>query len=563
MAFDGGFLHKLCEELKLAIDCHIDKIHQPSRDELVFLLRKKGFAKRLLVSVRSGSARIQFTEEKFENPEAPPMFCMLMRKHLSSAKLIDVIQNGLERVVELVFCGTNEMGDKVTLKLVCELIGNSSNAILVNESGKIIDSIRRSDIETATRLIQPGAKYEYPQRPDKLNILKEGTEKIVNAIISKGEIPLNKAVLDTLEGVSPLIAREIEYRYEKSRNLQLQIEWLRNELLGDGFPVVLVNEGKSPLDFTYTLIEQYSGNRKSVKKESYSLLLDEFYAEKQLASLINQAANDIIKTVNNARTRIEKKKNLRILDLEKCKDREKHRIYGELIKANLYMIENGSSFATVQNYYDENLATIRIPLNSAISPSANAEKYFKEYKKSYTAEKTLTKLIEDDEQELKYLDSVADSISRCKSVAEIKEIREELTVSGYIKKQKNLTKKAKASSELNEFVSNEGYRIVVGKNNLQNDYITCKLASKNDLWFHVKAQAGSHVVVFSGGEAVRDETIEFAARLAAENSKAAASSNVPVDYTPIKYVKKPNGAKPGMVIYTTNKTIFVTPEVEK
>ncbi len=563
MALDGGFLHKLCEELKLAIDCHIDKIHQPSRDELVFLLRKKGFSKRLLLSVRSGSARLHFTEEKYENPETPPMFCMLMRKHLSSAKLVDIVQNGFERVVELIFSATNEMGDRVTLKLVCELIGNSANAILVNEEGRIIDSIRRSDIETGSRLIQPGAKYEYPQRLNRLNILNEKTEKVVSTILDKGEVPLNKAVLETLQGVSPLIAREIEYRCEKGENLELQIEHLKNELETGGNPIILVDESKTPIDFTYTLIEQYSGNRTSVKKESYSVLLDEFYAEKQLASLINQAANDIIKTVNNARIRIEKKKNLRSLDLEKCKDREKYRVFGELIKANLYMIENGSSFAEVQNYYDENLSLIRIPLNSAISPSANAEKYFKEYKKTYTAEKTLSKLILEDEQELKYLDSVADSISRCKTIAEIKEIREELTLSGYVKKQKNSGKKNKTNYDLNEFVSAEGYRIIVGKNNIQNDYITCKLAAKNDLWFHVKNIPGSHVVVLSGGEEISEETIEFAARLAAKNSKAAASSNVPVDYTPVKYVKKPNGAKPGMVIYTTNKTIFVTPEVEK
>jgi len=563
VALDGGFLHKLCEELKLAIDCHIDKIHQPSRDELVFLLRKKGFSKRLLLSVRSGSARLHFTEEKYENPETPPMFCMLMRKHLSSAKLVDIVQNGFERVVELIFSATNEMGDRVTLKLVCELIGSSANAILVNEEGRIIDSIRRSDIETGSRLIQPGAKYEYPQRLNRLNILNEKTEKVVSTILDKGEVPLNKAVLETLQGVSPLIAREIEYRCEKGESLELQIEHLKNELETGGNPIILVDESKTPIDFTYTLIEQYSGNRTSVKKESYSVLLDEFYAEKQLASLINQAANDIIKTVNNARIRIEKKKNLRSLDLEKCKDREKYRVFGELIKANLYMIENGSSFAEVQNYYDENLSLIRIPLNSAISPSANAEKYFKEYKKTYTAEKTLSKLILEDEQELKYLDSVADSISRCKTIAEIKEIREELTLSGYVKKQKNSGKKNKTNYDLNEFVSAEGYKIIVGKNNIQNDYITCKLAAKNDLWFHVKNIPGSHVVVFSGGEEISEETIEFAARLAAKNSKAAASSNVPVDYTPVKYVKKPNGAKPGMVIYTTNKTIFVTPEVEK
>ncbi len=563
MALDGGFLYQLCEELKSATECHIDKIHQPSRDELVFLLRKKGFAKRLFISIRSGSARIHFTEEKYENPETPPMFCMLMRKHLSSAKLIDIIQNGLERVIELIFSATNEMGDKAQLRLICELIGNSANLVLVNEEGRIIDSMRRSDIETSARFVQPGAKYEYPQGLGKLNPLNENVDILENAIKKRGEIPLNKAILDVIEGVSPLVAREIEYKFVNSLDIKVALRWFKDALMVNAKPVILEALNGEKTDFSYMPIEQYSGVRKCVEKESFSKLLDDFYKEKQVCALINQAANDIIKTVNNARSRVEKKRNLRILELEKCKDREKYRIYGELLKANLYMIENGSSFADVQNYYDENLSLIRIPLNSAISPSANAAKYFKEYKKSYTAEQTLSKLIEADEEELNYLDSVADNISRSTTVSEIREIREELTLSGYVRAQKGVGKRVKFQAEYNEYTSVEGYKIIVGKNNLQNDYITCKLASKNDLWFHVKNMAGSHVVVFCGGGEVSDETIEFAATLAAKNSKAASSSNVAVDYTPIKYVKKPNGAKPGMVIYTTNKTVFVTPEVAK
>ena len=298
--------------------------------------------------------------------------------------------------------------------------------------------------------------------------------------------------------------------------------------------------------------------------ESYSKLLDDFYAEKQRNALVSQGAADIIKTVSNAINRIQKKLSLRLCELGKCKDREKYRIYGELIKANLYAIENGSSSAVVQNYYDEQLSTIKIPLNPAISPSANAARYFKEYKKTYTAEQTLLKLTEEDKKELLYLESVADSISRCESISEISEIRDELSESGYIKRPalKGKKKKQQISSYL-EYTSKEGYKIAVGKNNRQNDYLTCVLANKNDLWFHVKNIPGSHVIVFCGGEEVSDETVLFAAGLAATNSKAAASSNVAVDYTPVKYVKKPNGAKPGMVIYTTNKTVFVTPEGEK
>ncbi len=252
----------------------------------------------------------------------------------------------------------------------------------------------------------------------------------------------------------------------------------------------------------------------------------------------------------------------RLAELGECKDRDKLRIYGELIKANMHLIENGSKKAVVQNYYDEDLKSVEIPLNPTISVSANTNNYFKEYKKSYTAEQTLTKLIESDKKELLYLDSVLDNIARSTSVADIDEIRKELNATGYIKKQKQNGHREKKSINLKEYKSKEGYRIVVGKNNLQNDYITTVLAKKNDIWFHVKGNAGSHVVVFCDGGNVSDETLAFAATLAAKNSKSANSSNVPVDYTSIKYVKKPSGAKPGMVIYTTNKTLFVTPKEE-
>lgn len=566
MAFDGVFLYKTVEELKEGIDCHIDKIYQPSKDELVFLLRKKGFAKRLLITVRSGCARIHFTENKYENPPSPPMFCMLMRKHLSSARLVDIIQPDFERVVKLVFSGTNEMGDKTEISLICELIGNQSNIILVNSDGKILDSIKHSDIETSSRLILPGAVYEYPKSLEKHNPLTSDIERIIDNIdLIDGNI--SKSLLTEFDGFSPLICREIENNYNiliqngiNNKDALLEatnqvIECIRSAPV----PTLLLSEDNSPFDFSYTDIYQYADTLKKKHFEGCSQLLDAFYTAKDLSARIKAESKDITRLVNNLKSRTEKKLALRLNELESCKDREKFRIYGELLKANLYALESGAEKAIVQNYYDENLADITIPLNPALSPAKNAEKYFKEYKKSYAAEQALTKLTEKDKEELVYFDTVLDNISRSTSVMEIGEIREELSDCGYIKRQIQ-KRKTNNVSKIKEFISPDGYKILVGKNNLQNDYITTKFSGKRDLWFHVKNIPGSHVVILCDGMEVSDDTILLAAIIAATNSKASESSNVPVDYTQIKNVKKPNGAKPGMVIYTTNKTVYVTPD---
>ena len=551
MAFDGAFLHKITQELSVAIGCHVDKIYQPSRDELVLTLRKKGFAERLLITAKSGNARLHFTANKYENPENPPMFCMLMRKYLNAARLVDIMQPNLERVAVLVFSSSNEMGDIVEIKLVCELIGNKANIILVNENGRIIDSLRHSDIESGGRLILPNAVYEFPEAQDKLNPLT--TE--LSVIIKKAE---ETSYLKTVDGFSPLICREIE----ESENPKDRFAQILNDLKTADNPVLILDNNNLPFDFTFTDIKQYGSSFKTEKFESFSALLDGFYTKKETVSRINSSAKDIIKLINNLKNRTEKKISLRLLDLEKCKNRETLRVYGELIKANLYSIKNGSEFAEVVNYYDSELKTVKIPLNPAISPSANANKYFKDYKKSYTAEQTLTALIEKDRKELEYFDAVSDSINRSSTLSDLQEIREELEETGYIKKTQGKRKKGNSNSAFKEYTSEEGYRILVGKNNKQNDLITTQIASKLDLWFHTKDIAGSHVLVMSGGKEVSDQTVLQAATLAAKNSKAAASSKVAVDYTPIKFVKKPNGAKPGMVIYTTNKTIFVNPTEE-
>ena len=563
MAFDGGFLYKIVGELKAATECHIDKIYQPSRDELVFLLRKKGFTKRLLITVKPGSSRIHFTENKYENPPIPPTFCQLLRKHISSARLTDVIQNGLERVVELIFSATNEMGDRINLKLICELIGNQSNVILVNDKGIILDSLKHSDVETASRLILPGAVYEYPPTLGKLSPFGLN---ICDNINIKDTI-ISKELLSKIDGFSPLICREIENHYINLCNsgndpiyaLDTAFKEVLRCLLGEAVPTIIFNDDGSPFDYSYIDINQYGNAFKKRYFNTLSELLDAFYTAKDTDARIKNAAHDIIKLVTNLKARTEKKLGLRLAELKKCDDREKFRIYGELLKANLYNIKAGSNFAEVANYYDENMALIKIPLNPALSPAKNAERYFKEYKKTYAAQQALGELTELDRKEIIYFDTVLDSISRSVTLAEIAEIREELQNGGYIKKAA-VKRKNTQPTQFNEYKTQEGYRVLVGKNNTQNDFITTKLATKSDMWFHVKNIPGSHVVVFCGGEPLSDESLLFAAKLAAKHSNASNSSNVPVDFTPIKNVKKPSGAKPGMVIYTTNKTLYVTPE---
>lgn len=557
MAFDGGFLHKIVLELNKAVESRVDKVYQPSKDELVFLLRKKGFAERLFITARPGSARICFTDEKYENPMSPPMFCMLIRKYLSSAKLISVTQPALERIVVLTFSSANEMGDIVEIRLITELLGNKTNIILVGSDGKIIDSLRRSDPEKNERMILPGALYQLPERKEKLDPLCVSPEKLSEYAGGEGAYS-EKSLLDSIDGFSPLICREVVSRAEKCGSLVSALKSVTDGLKENGTPLLLCKDG-APFDFSYTDITQYGNEFEKKIYPDCSSLLNAFYSERENAARIKHAAGDIIKLVNNLKSRTERKLAIRLCDLKKCENREKLRIYGELLKANLYRIKAGSAFFEAENYYD-NMNIVKIPLDPSLSPQKNAAKYFKDYKKTYTAEQKLTALTEKDREEIVYFDSVLDSISRSESISDIAEIRDELADAGYIKRSAQKRSRQSAALKFKEYTSTEGYKILVGRNNRENDYLTTVLAGKNDLWFHTKNIPGSHVIVFSGGAEVSEDTVVKAAKLAAENSKGAGSSNVPVDYTQIKYVKKPSGAKPGMVIYKTNKTVYVTPD---
>lgn len=506
MPIDSIFLDYVVKELETINGLYIEKIHCPMGGVFVFSLRRK----KLFVNLNS-TPYITILNESFENPQNPPMFCMLLRKHLQGGKITSIKKANDDRIVEITVSSANELGDLSEYKIYIELFGAGGN-LLLTKDGKIIDCYKKSDLERSIRIIAPGAIYTFPE--------KNGS------------------------GFSPLISRELEY-------LNKDITYLKN----NARPIALVDNKGNYKDLTFCEIKQYEGLYENRTFDSFVSLLNEFFESRRKSTELKNLSADILKTVNTLLLREEKKLNFRKQDLENTKKRDTFRIYGELLKANLYKINAGDKFAVVENYYD-NLKPISIPLKENLSPQKNADKYFKDYKKLCNAANTLISLIENSEKEIFYLLSVKDALLRCKDANDILSIKEELINEGLIKNQK---KKTRTSQKKFLEYNFKGFKILVGKNNIENDLLTLKTASKNDLWFHVKAAPGSHVVIIKNGMDINEEVILFAANLAALNSSSNLSSNVAVDYTEIKNIKKPVGAKPGMVIYKTNKTVYVTP----
>ena len=574
MALDGITLGLVKNELKSYIlGSKIDKIHQPSKNELVFILRTRNGGYRLYLSCDGQSPRVHLTRYNLENPKTPPMLCMLLRKRLCGATLVDIKQINNDRILIFEFDGTTEIGDKTKYYIICEIMGQRSNIIFCDNDYKIIDAVKRVDEEkSSVREILPGLKYELPPMQDKCNILTDDTNDIVNEILSKSEKLLSKAILECVEGFSPIIAREIAYRtvfddkqvglltdIEKER-LKNEIEIIKNEITNAEFTMLNSVDG-IPFDFSFTSIRQYGNSLSKKSYDSISELLDDFYFEKDKINRTKRKASDLFKLLNSAIERTARKINNRRLELEKSVNREQIRIYAELITANQYRLSEKSSVYKLENYYDNN-NIIEIPVNPALSPQQNAQKYFKEYKKAANAEKMLYNLIEDGEQELIYLDTVLDNLSRAETEREIAEIRDELEQGGYLKiKKGNKNKKEKPLPPL-EFLSSDGFKILVGRNNIQNDILTLKTAKNYDMWLHIQKYAGSHTIIVADKKEISDTAIYEAACIAAYYSKAQNSSSVAIDYTLVKNVKKPVGAKPGKVIYNTYNTIYVTPNKE-
>lgn len=573
MALDGITLRIIKDELKnYIIGAKVEKIHQPSKNELVFILRTRNGAYRLYTSCDGQSPRVHLTRYSLDNPKTPPMLCMLFRKRLVGATLADIRQVKNDRILIFDFNGTTEIGDKTEYHLICEVMGQRSNIILCDCNYRILDAVKRVDeTKSQVREILPGIFYEFPPSQDKCDITSDDTSVIVNSILNKSEKMLSKVILDVIEGFSPIVCREIAYRTvfgDKQIGLltEIEVERLANELdvikkeiTENPIPQILINSDNTPFDFSFTNIRQYG---KAVEKKEYETffeLLDDFYFERDKATRIKRRASDLFKILNSSVERTARKINNRKAELEKSENREQLRIFAELITANQYRLTEKSSVYSVENYYDEN-KIIDISANPALTAQQNAQRYFKEYKKATNAEKLLHSLIEDGEQELIYLDTVIDNLSRADTDREISEIRAELENGGYVKSKKgNKQKKEKPLSPL-EFHSSDGFKIFVGRNNVQNDILTLKTAKNHDMWLHVQKQAGSHTIIIADKKEITETAIYEAACIAAYHSKSRDSSSVAVDYTIVKNVKKPVGAKPGKVIYNTYNTVYVTPE---
>lgn len=571
MALDGGFLHNLIKELSsTAVGTRVDKVHQPSRDEVVLTLRAPQFSKKLLLSARVGAARVNYTKKSPENPQTAPMFCMLLRKYISGATIVEITQPEFERVVIFKFKAYNELGDIIYPSIVLELISASPNIIFLDNDGVIVDSVRRSDIEKNVRLVASGAKYRLPQSQEKLSP-SVTLDTLVSAIMQYPERKLTDVVMMTMDGVSPLIARELVYgccgdidssvQSVTTKQLKWLVERLRQSV-ENGVPTLIKKPNGDSFEYSYMPLKQYGNDYIVEQMDSFSELLDDFYFARDNAERNRRAGQDLLKLLTNLSSRITRKITAQKNDLKRCENKEKYRIYGELLKANIYRIKKGESEAKVQNYYSETGEEITIPLNSALSPADNAQKYFKDYKKYCVAERTLAELIEKSEQELNYIESVFDALTRAENLQDIALIRDELASTGYIRRVEIKGRKPLKSTPLG-YVTSDGFEVLAGKNNMQNDLLTTKLSDKRDLWFHTKGIHGSHVVLKLGGKDATDTAILEAAEIAAYNSKGKNSSGVAVDYTEVKNVKKPSGSKPGMVIYKTNNTVYVTPDGQK
>ena len=567
MPLDALCLTAVAGEVRAAVQGgKIDKIYQPTRDEVVLYIRGPAGNVRLLLSANPGHPRAHLTERNRENPEQPPMFCMLLRKHLQGARILELNQPPLERILDFRLETLDELGDRVERRLVLEAMGRSANLLLLDGEGRIVDCTRRvdGDIARGQRQLLPGLFYRQPPAVDKLNPFTLSPEEL-RLVLSN---PLGKAwdklLLDSFTGLSPLVARELAFRAGgDSEKLAAELEKLGKAVEENHFTAyLLVREGK-PVDFTFLPVLQYGPETESIPQESFSALLDDFFSDRESAERVRQRGQDLVKSVTSARDRTARKLGNQARELEATKNRERLRELGDILTSNLHLMEKGMSTFRTMDFYDPEGGEVDIPLDPLLTPQQNAAKYYKEYNKAKTAEEMLTIQIEKGEKELEYLNSVLENIALAEGEKDLQEIRQELTETGYLRRPKTAAKRAKkVSGKPMEFRSSSGLRISVGKNNSQNDLLTTKLAYKSDIWLHTQKIHGSHVILWLEGGEADARSLTEAAQLAAYFSQARDGSKVPVDYTPVKYVKKPAGARPGMVVYTTYQTAVVEPDAE-
>lgn len=565
MPLDAICLQAVVNEISPAlIGSRIEKIQQPARDQLVLLLRGK---ERLFICANPNQPRIHLTQQLRDNPSQPPMFCMLLRKHIGNGRIVSVEQSPLERVVTLGIEATDEMGEQSRFSLILEAMGRNTNLILTDRDNRIVDCLRRVDLEMSqTRQVLPGLFYQMPPRQEKCDPLTVTEEDFFRLIADNGE-RVEAQLTAKFTAISPLIAREIVFDAYGDSDASTVDEKLWNSFAAwkecvkenDFTPTVLLRNGR-PFDFTYRPVSQYGSYGESTEQESFSVLLDTFYVQREQAERVKQRGQELVKAATNARDRVRRKIALREKEYAQTQDRETLRIRGELITANLYRMERGQRVLQAENYYEEGCPTVEIPLDVRLSPQENSAKYFKQYNKAKTAEKMLTELLEQGREELRYLESVLQELQQAESEQDFLDIRAELESGGYLRRQSKKGGGFSRPSKPREFRSTAGLRILVGRNNRQNDRLTTKDAQKWDMWLHTQKIHGSHVILCTEGIEPDEQSILEAAQIAAYFSQGREGDKVAVDYTPVKFVKKPAASRPGMVIYTTYKTMYVTPD---
>ena len=576
MSFDGFVTRCVADELSRTIsDGKIDKIYQPERDEIIMSIRTRRGTYKLLLSASASNPRIHLTKIQRENPMTPPMLCMLMRKHLSGGVIKDIIQSGFDRVIRIFIETRNELGDLCTKSVIIEIMGRHSNIILVDENNKIMDSAKHIDFTvSAVRQILPGLIYQEPPAQNKASADVISSTELMNKLDSSPEdTQLDKFLLSNIMGMSPLLSREIVYRFcKKAHLLKAEADCaafvvhtmdILKALCGNEFSPALVTDvtERKPSAFSCIELFQYENAGEIERMDSISEVIDAYYEKRSNREHMDRRASALLKLVHNNIDRCEKKLALHRESLENSKDRDKYKMYGDLITANIYRITYGMKSVIVENYYSAEGEDIEIPLKEDISPAQNAQQYYKKYTKAKTAEIYAVEQIKLAEEEKFYLESVADALEKVETPAELDDIRSELAGEGYVAKQASNKKKTQTKSEPMKFISIDGFEILVGRNNKQNDELTLRKAYSTDIWFHTKNIPGSHTIVRTNGTGeAPDTTLMQAARIAAYYSKGRNSSQVPVDYTAVKNVKKPNGAKPGMVIYDHYNTVYVLPQ---
>jgi len=570
MSFDGFVTGAVARQLDQALNgAKIEKIYQPETDELLFHIHSRKKKYKLYLSSNSSHPRIHFIDDSSNNPMTPSGFCMLLRKHLQGGRIASIKQKDSERIVEISVDTLDELGFSVNKKLIIEIMGKHSNIILLNlNSNRIIDSIKRVSIDVNRyRQILPGQLYVYPPSQDKICAYTL-TESKLSAILQHRSTKMSKHLMNHIQGISPVLSEEICYRAGASDDIKAENLTAKDlspvfqslskmQESGEITPVVYFSQD-GVQDFHIFPISALQETMESKSFEDVSQAISYFYSHKASSNRVRQKSSDLERTVNTQLDKLYLKKQRLCEDILKAENADIYRLYGELLTANLHAIENGSEKATVLNYYDNQ--SLSIPLDPRFTISKNAQRYYKKYGKAKTAIREKNIQLEETNTDIQYLESVLTYIRNAVSFEEIEEILQELIEGNYLKKRKKNEREKKKKPMPYSYISSDGFRISVGRNNKENDYLTLKLADRKDYWFHTKDIPGSHVIVFTEGKEITETAILEASALAAYYSKARQSENVPVDYTKIKFVKKPSGAKPGMVIFTDNHTIYVTPK---